>query len=169
MTVPIARCMRPCHGERDTHHLCGSHNKAQGKTVVFLVPPPQALAVPEAFLTVLLQSIDGVWRHRALLRPTINRSRPQLTGEKGYSESCFDESRFSKLMVTLSKFSWQWHTIVMSTGVCSSLAHNFPYASGSFTLEVLASGLLVLDLVISVLLLAWAIARCMLFPEAGVL
>ena len=68
-----------------------------------------------------------------------------------------------------SRFSWQWHSIVMATGACSSLAHNFPYGTGCTFLEVATLVLFLLDLAIFALLCVWAVVRCLLFPEVRML
>ena len=64
-----------------------------------------------------------------------------------------------------SNFSWQWHLIVMATGVCSSLVHNFPYHNESFALKFIALALFMFDLCLFILLCVWAITRCIMFPE----
>ncbi|KAI0341869.1 hypothetical protein BDW22DRAFT_1376036 [Trametopsis cervina] len=62
-------------------------------------------------------------------------------------------------------FSWQWHSVVMATGACSSLLHSFPYGAGTFGFEVMTLASFLLDLVFFVLLCIWAILRCVMFPE----
>ncbi|KAI0093101.1 voltage-dependent anion channel-domain-containing protein [Irpex rosettiformis] len=62
-------------------------------------------------------------------------------------------------------FSWQWHSVVMATGACSSLMHSFPYGTGSFVLQVMALMFFLLDLGLFLLLCVWAILRCTMFPE----
>lgn len=53
----------------------------------------------------------------------------------------------------------------MATGTCSSLLHNFPYHNGSMTLKLMALSFFFLDLIFYVLLGAWAVTRCIMFPE----
>ncbi|KAI0812675.1 voltage-dependent anion channel-domain-containing protein [Irpex lacteus] len=62
-------------------------------------------------------------------------------------------------------FSWQWHSVVMATGACSSLLHSFPYGTGSFVLQVMTLVMFLLDLGVFMLLCVWAILRCTMFPE----
>ncbi|KAI0696696.1 voltage-dependent anion channel-domain-containing protein [Cytidiella melzeri] len=62
-------------------------------------------------------------------------------------------------------FSWQWHSVVMATGTCSSLLHIFPYGTSSFALQVLTLASFLLDLIIFMILCVWAILRCTMFPE----
>lgn len=64
-----------------------------------------------------------------------------------------------------SLFSWQWHSIVMATGACSSLMQSFPYGTGSFGLQVMTLAFFLLDLVFFLLLCVWAVLRCTMFPE----
>lgn len=66
-----------------------------------------------------------------------------------------------------SNFSWQWHVIVMATGVCSSLLHNFPYHNGSPVLKIMALVFFLLDLVIFIALCAWTVMRCVMFSEVS--
>ncbi|KIP10930.1 hypothetical protein PHLGIDRAFT_186260 [Phlebiopsis gigantea 11061_1 CR5-6] len=62
-------------------------------------------------------------------------------------------------------FSWQWHIVVMATGTCSSLIHNFPYHNESLVLKAVALSLFLFDLVLFFLLCAWAVTRCTMFPK----
>lgn len=64
-----------------------------------------------------------------------------------------------------STFSWQWHIVVMATGTCSSLIHNFPYHNESVVLKAVALSLFLFDLVLFFLLCAWAVTRCTMFPK----
>ncbi|GJE92279.1 sulfite efflux pump SSU1-like protein [Phanerochaete sordida] len=69
----------------------------------------------------------------------------------------------------IHNFSWQWHVVVMATGVCSSLLHNFPYQDGTGAFKVAALSLFLFDLVLFVMLCVWAVARCTMFPKDRVL
>ena len=53
----------------------------------------------------------------------------------------------------------------MATGICSSLVHNFPYRNETIVLDLVALSLFFMDLVIFLLLCAWMITRCVMFPE----
>ena len=69
--------------------------------------------------------------------------------------------------MTNSNFTWQWHVVVMATGGCSSLLHNFPYHAGSLVLTTMSLAFFLLDLFIFVLLCTWTVVRCFMFPEVS--
>ncbi|KDQ57617.1 hypothetical protein JAAARDRAFT_130281, partial [Jaapia argillacea MUCL 33604] len=62
-------------------------------------------------------------------------------------------------------FTWAWHTVIMGTGVLSTLAHGFPYGTGSTVLRVFFMFFFMLNFALFLLISGATIARYVMFPE----
>lgn len=62
-------------------------------------------------------------------------------------------------------YSWQWHGLVTSTAVVSSIMHLFPYHNSANSLKVLACILLIIALAIFVWNLFAKVAKVILYPK----
>ncbi|KAG5637040.1 hypothetical protein H0H81_006035 [Sphagnurus paluster] len=65
----------------------------------------------------------------------------------------------------IRNFTPAWFTVIMGTGVISSLAARFHFGAGSFTLEVISLIFFFLNLILFVVFCGITIARYWLFPE----
>ncbi|KAF7327475.1 hypothetical protein MKEN_00325900 [Mycena kentingensis (nom. inval.)] len=69
------------------------------------------------------------------------------------------------LKACIRHFTWSWHTLVMGTGVVSTLVNRFYWGLGSDATKVLTLLLFFLNLLCFVLVCAATLARYILFPE----
>ncbi|RDB16951.1 Sulfite efflux pump SSU1 [Hypsizygus marmoreus] len=73
--------------------------------------------------------------------------------------------RRKSLKECIRNFTPAWFTVIMGTGVVSSLAARFHFGAGSLALEVISLIFFFLNLALFVLLCGMTIARYWLFPE----
>lgn len=56
----------------------------------------------------------------------------------------------------------------MSTGICSSLLHNFPYHNDDPALQTAAFVLFLIDFTLFIFLFIWLVLRWMMFPGVSI-
>ncbi|KAJ7746399.1 voltage-dependent anion channel [Mycena metata] len=69
------------------------------------------------------------------------------------------------LKTCIRHFTWSWHTVVMGTGVVSSLISRFHFGQGSEALKILTLLTFFLNLFFFVAICAATVARYCMFPE----
>ncbi|KAI0345188.1 hypothetical protein BDW22DRAFT_1325780, partial [Trametopsis cervina] len=62
-------------------------------------------------------------------------------------------------------FTWAWHTVIMGTGIISSVIQNFPYHNGSMGLKIMTIFFFLLNLVLFVFVITMTILRYVVYPK----